>query len=239
MEPVEKLKSFLETQRYQRKEHPDFNPENGHYPFITISRETGAGGNSAAAAILEEFNKQNDSLFLGWQKFNQELCLKVAEDPELKKFSIQHHFSKEYLSQAEDLLNQHFVGSAPQDKVNHKIFRLMESLAAYGKVILVGRGGVCLTRHYPLGLHLRLVAPLPVRVEKIAELFQKTTEKAKAYVLERDRAREEFLRAYFNRDIHDPHLYDAVFNTSGISLEVIAKSVVEMLRQKAGLLTRT
>ncbi len=228
MSEIEKVKSFLETLKYEEARMDQCALKEGVYPFVTISRETGAGGNSAANAILDELNKRNVSFCGGWQKFNQELCHKVAEDPKFKA-SLTALLNSEYRSHIQDMLEQLIIGSAPQDAVNHRIFEWIEMLAHYGKVILIGRAGVCLTRHLPLGVHIRLIAPLEDRIQRVSTLFKMTLKKAGEYVWEQDSAREKFMRAYFNQNINHSGLYDAVWNTSEVPFSLVAESAVELM----------
>ena len=73
MSELEKIKSFLESASYEGKQGPGLDRGNGRYPFVTISRQAGAGGNSLGDAILDELKDRRDPLFQGWQRW-QHLC---------------------------------------------------------------------------------------------------------------------------------------------------------------------
>ena len=47
--------------------------------------------------------------------------------------------------------------------------QIMHELAERGDVILVGRGGSQILKDDPQAFHVRLVAPLPVRVRRVME----------------------------------------------------------------------
>ncbi len=237
MTHIEKVKSFLQTAAYHEKNGSGLDLKKGNYPFLTISREAGAGGNSLADAVLEAMKEKKAECFQDWQRFNQELCRMISEEPGLK-VSLEPLLKFEYRSQIEDMMEEIIVGTTPQDVVNKKVLHLMRTLAAFGKVILVGRGGVCITRHLPLGVHVRLVAPLEARIRKMSNLLELTYEKAKEFVFEQDKSRARFLKTYFGRDIADPLLYDAVWNTGTVPLDQIAQSVLMMLEKKLAFLKR-
>lgn len=115
------------------------------------------------------------------------------------------------------------------------LFKVIRALAARGKVIIVGRAGVCLTRQLPGGFHLRLVSPLPTRVRRVMAALSISDKEARRAILQRDRARASLVKNYFLRDIDDPLLYDMVWNTETIAPKAIAattlRGVEAMLRQ--------
>ena len=230
----EEIRQFLEGA--QREGERPWNPDlrNGRHPFVTISRQTGAGGHSLAQALLEEMEKQPDPLFHGWKMFDQELCRLILEDPKLK-VSMQSLLSEEYRSQIEDILQTLIEGAATQDAVVRRTFQVLRTLATMGKVILVGRAGCCVTEGLAFGVHLRLVAPEPVRIRRMMRLLNLSSEEEARRVIKRqDADRARLVKDYFNRDINDPLLYNAVWNTDSVALETVAASVIQMIRGRVG-----
>ncbi len=234
MSEFDKVKSFLEATTYEEERCRCFDETKGRNPFVTISRETGAGGNSLARVILEEIKRQSkgEPLFEGWQVFNQELCQKVAEEPGLS-VSLQSLMTSERHSMIEDIMRELINHETPQDVVNKKIFKLIFSLATAGKAVLVGRGASCLTRNLPLGIHLRLVASPASRIKRMAQLLKITERKAGELVREQDKARENHVRVFFDKDINDPLLYDTTWNTDTVPLQEIARSVISLTQSRA------
>lgn len=231
MANVEKLKSFLETTSYETKRCSCLGQEKGMNPFVTISREAGAGGHSIAEAILSELDKRTGPLFQGWHVIDHEICELLSREPGLQ---VSYHklITHEYHSQIQDMLDQLVVGDSPQDKVVKKIFMVFRSLASAGKVILVGRGGCALTRNLPLGVHLRLVAPLDDRIRATMTSLGSNEKKTRELIQEQDKGRKVLFRNFFNCDVSDPLLYDEVWNTSKVPAEVIARSVVDLIEAR-------
>ena len=231
MANVEKLKSFLETNSYESKRCSCLDAEKGINPFVTVSREAGAGGHSVAEAILAELEKRSGPLFQGWHIIDHEICELLSREPGLQ---VSYHklITHEYHSQIQDMLNQLVAGDSPQDKVLKKIFTFFRSLASVGKVILVGRGGCVLTRNLPLGVHLRLVAPLDDRIRATMTSLGYGEKKARELIQEQDKGRKVLFRNFFNCDVSDPLLYDAVWNTAKVPAEVIARSVVDLIEAR-------
>jgi cytidylate kinase len=204
----------------------------GVYPFITISRQTGAGGHTLAEAILREMSKRSgDPLLLGWQMLDQELCQCVLADPKLN-VPLEELLTEKHRSELEDSLAQIFSNATPQFAVYRRMFKLIQGLATIGKVIIVGRSGAFLTRNLPGGVHVRLVASYESRVEKMMQQFHQDRAGAEKLVRDQDESRERLVRTYFHQNISDPSHYDAVWNTDRTPIDQIARLVVEMVRLK-------
>ena len=85
MSEVTTIKTFIDTISYKEKIAKRTDLTKGLYPFVTISRQTGAGGNRLAKAIVKEMEQlPNDPLFQGWQILDREICERLVADPELK-----------------------------------------------------------------------------------------------------------------------------------------------------------
>lgn len=233
MTDFEKIKTFISSIAYKKEGEA---LRHASFPFVTISRQAGAGGNSLAEGILNELKRHSSPALQGWQRFNQELCKKVAQEAGLK-VPLEPLLKFESRSAIEDMLEEMMTGKTPQEVVNKKIFQLLRGLAVNGKVILIGRGGACLTRDLPFGVHIRLVASLEARIKRMVDLLELSYPKAKELVLEQDKSRERLVKTYFNRDVEDPLLYHAVWNTGLVSMKQIARSVVLMIEEKVSLMT--
>jgi len=229
--PIGEIRGFLDAVAY-RGVHPRApGATRASHPFITISRQTGAGGHTLAQVLLQQMRRDGDPLLEGWQMFDRELCEKLMGDPTLR-VSMQSLLTEEYHSQIEDLLFNMMLGDTPQDIVVKKIFQTVRTLTTVGKAIIVGRAGSCVTKGLPLGVHVRLVAPEPVRVRRMMQLLRVSEQEARAVVQKQDRDRARLVRDFFHRDINDPLLYDAVWNTDAVSLEAIAEAMIALIVSK-------
>jgi cytidylate kinase len=232
MNPLEKMKSFLDASQYEEARCSCLDFAKGRNPFVTVSREAGAGGHSLAVAILKEVGKEHSPLYGGWQICDQEICRMIAEEPGLKVYT-ESLLAREYHSGVEDFLKELLEGDSPQDAVIHRMFGIIRKFAVLGKVVFVGRGAVCLTRDLPLGVHIRLVASLESRIGRMAEYLRVTEKRAREITLEQDQARARLVKTYFDKDIEDPLLYDAIWNTDRAPVDEIAKFTVGMVKRKA------
>ncbi len=224
-----KVDTFLSAMSYKYDHSKD---KFQIYPFITISREVGAGGRTLANTILQKMEQELDKdLFHGWQVFDQELCKLVLQDSKLK-VSLHSLLTEEYHSKVEDMVAELALGYSGQDVVMFKIFKIIRTLASVGKVIIVGRGGACVTQKMPLGLHFRLVAPLKVRIQRMEQILNTHQDEALEIIQEQDKARRRLVKSFFNREIDDPLLYHAIFNSNSMSISNIANTIVELIKMK-------
>ncbi len=157
--------------------------------------------------------------------FDERLAELVAENPSLK-VSLRGLAEEEFASGIQDMVSTWIGGLSPQSAVVGHLFKVIRSLAAAGKVIIVGRAGACLTRRLPGGLHLRLVSSFPTRVRRMMTVKSLSEKDARRAVAERDRARASLVKNYFHREIDDPLLYDMVWNTESVAPEVIAATTL-------------
>ncbi|OQA57180.1 MAG: cytidylate kinase [Candidatus Omnitrophica bacterium ADurb.Bin277] len=235
MGEIEKLKSFVDSFQYREKYLAAIDPKNGRYPFITISRDTGAGGHNLADAVMALIDQEKkDPLFQDWQICDQEICSRLARDSRLK-VSRESLIVTEYRSATEDVLSQLLTGEASQEKIARRMFAMMRDLAVYGKSIIIGRGATCLTRNLSYGIHIRLVASLPSRISLMMKAHGKDEKWAREKIREQDRAKAAFVKNFFHKDIHDPLLYDAIWNTDRIGIDEIARILVSWIKNKAAL----
>lgn len=203
------------------------------HPFVTISRQAGAGGHSLANAILDTFARQDDTeLFGEWQVFDQELCELVAQDPAFAK-SLDSLRGEEYRTTIDDFFHQILQASVDQDYVMTRVFQVVRAVASIGKAVIVGRAGSQLTRGMGPAVRLRIVAPEEDRIRRLAELHHLSERKARAEARKLDESRARLLRTHFHADIDDPTEYDAVWNTRSASVEDIAASVAAVLKVRA------
>ena len=90
-----------------------------------------------------------------------------------------------------------------------------------------------MTRDLPLGIHVRLEAPIESRVRRIMQSLGLSEKKAREEIAEKDKAKAELVKTFFHKDLRDPLLFDVLWNTDRVPLEEISKTLIEMIRDKA------
>lgn len=202
-------------------------------PFVTISRQAGAGGHTLAGILLDRLNDDPDKeLFGGWEMFDQKLVSMVADDPDLT-VSAESLLGEEYHKTADDFFRQILTSTTHQDIVMDRIFRLVRVLAEVGKAVIVGRAGSEVTRDLGPSVAVRLVAPKEQRVARMMELHELNEKKATELTDKYDSGRARLLKRHFKADIDDPLRYDATWNTGSASFEAIADSIIVQLKERA------
>jgi cytidylate kinase len=215
----------------ERRDFEDL-PEYG-FPFVTISRQAGAGGHLLSYVILSEFLKfKGNPIFEGWHVFDKDLCEVIAKDPILQ-VSVQDLVSEKYQSEFREFIESLFTGQSRQYMLYKTTFKVVRMLSVIGKVIIVGRGSALVTADLPQGIHIRLVAPKSNRVVWMMKRFKLNKEAATKAIDKQDADRRKLVKLFFHRDIEDPLLYDAVWNTGKVPLEVITRATLDMIRERA------
>ena len=199
-------------------------------PFITISRESGAGGHLLAHVLTADFQKYTEfEFFKGWHVFDREICQVVADDPELET-SFNDLLSESYRSEFRELINNLFSGRSEQYIKFQKVFKVVRILATLGKVILVGQAAACVTADMPSGIHIRLVAPAATRTRWMMKKFNLSKEESMAMMERQDTNRRNVVKNFFNKSIDDPLLYHATFNGDKITPHEMSYAIIEMLK---------
>ncbi|MEI7881108.1 MAG: cytidylate kinase-like family protein [bacterium] len=227
MKHLQMIQKFLS----EKRDFDDF-PEYG-YPFVTVSRQSGAGGHLLSYVILTEFLKHRDNpLFEGWHVFDRELVELVARDPLLQK-DMEVLLAEKYRSQFNDFVESLYTGRSEQHTLYKTTFKVVRMLSLIGKVIIVGRGGSLISADLPQGIHIRLVAPEAHRVVWMMKRFKMNKEAAREAVHKQDVDRKKLIKLFFNRDIEDPLLYDMVWNTGKVELDVITRATIDLIRKRS------
>lgn len=230
MSPANPIEKFLHGHMYDTKggaRSPQLRP------FVTISRQAGAGGHTLANILVERLDKHPDrNLFGDWEVFDQKLVAMVADDPDLR-VSVEALLGEEYRKQSEDFFRQLITATTHQDIVMDRMFRLVRAIAEVGKSVIVGRAGSEVTRGLGPSVSVRLVAPEKFRIHRMMELHGLSEKEAVASVDRHDSGRARLLRRHFRVDIDNPLLYDTIWNSGKVDMEEIADSVVALLESRA------
>ncbi|MDE2291254.1 MAG: cytidylate kinase-like family protein [Elusimicrobia bacterium] len=229
MERPELLLRYLSSHAYERTQGC---PEPGLRPFLTISRQAGAGGHTLAELIPKAFEETGAEKLKGWQWADRAICESLAADPKMG-VSLDSLLDERFRGHLEDYLSQTIVGTAPQMRVHRALFRTIRSLAAFGRVVILGRGGVCCTRGFKGGVHVRLIGSRPVRVQRTMSRLSCGKVEAERWVDAQDKERAGLLKEYFGARIDDPMLYDVVLNTDRWSPKETAAAIADLVLARA------
>ncbi|HPJ16512.1 MAG TPA: cytidylate kinase-like family protein [Spirochaetota bacterium] len=211
--------------------------DNANYiPFITFSREYGCGGDHITQKICSVLSScsGSDGKVYEWKRINHEVIAEAAAE-----IGVPAEIVKEMTYQK---IDEYFVSSffnfsfskyskPSVDTVRNAIARVIAKFAHEGRVIILGRGGASITRHYKNSLHIRLHAPIEWRVKQVAEREDISIEKAKVLIHKIDSERSS-LRNYFEGTATDKTIFDAIYNSMTLSEDEIIESILAIARKK-------
>ena len=194
---------------------------------VTISRQAGCGG-VIVAEKLSKYLEQHapPPPGLAWTIFDRDLMLKVLADHRLPSH-LEKFIPEDRVSAIEDTLADIFGVRPTAETLVQQTAETIVKLAELGNVILVGRGANFVTAKVPHMVHVRLVAPLEDRIERIIRDDKKSPDEARKFCLEEEQSRARFIKTYFHGDINDPVNYHLVINTSRVGYDNAARLIGE------------
>lgn len=222
MNHVEMLKKYLANRN-------DVDIADHGYPFVTISRQPGAGGHALGRQIIRQLDALPSAGWNhGWDLFDQKLCAYLAQDPATQA-SFEQLASEEYREGVQESVYEMFVGRAEQYLLQKRIAEVIRFLAYIGRVVIIGRAGMCAARTLRTGIHIRLVAPEDVRLNRMMQEMKVGPDEALREMRRQEKDRTRLIRSFYNEDVNSPLLYDLVLNTDRLDNDLMARVVTELL----------
>jgi cytidylate kinase len=213
---------------------------------ITISRQYGSGGRKTAERLAE---------LLGYPLFDKRFMTQIASnvgmsDTEVVDYSEESYNPKSFIKQIRSLLGQHDIvaevstrergvdGSEVQTRRSLDEMQAMDMLkaavrAAYEKdnVVIVGRGAQVILRDMEDAFHVRVIAPMQHRMNRL-ELYEHLSyNDAWTLAQERDKANLEYMQRLFNENPDNPLLYDMVINTAKFTVDAAAQVIADTMKK--------
>ena len=142
---------------------------------------------------------------------------------------ISSHFSPDYG------LNFNLSNIEPEiffteDRYLKATQEIMRKLASQSRVIFLGRGSQVIFKDRQDALHLRLVAPLDLRIKRVAAMLNVSTKEATKNVLEVDKSRAAYLRDFYSVDVNDANCYHLTVNTGLFDYGQTSQLVLEAIK---------
>ena len=201
-------------------------------PVVTISRESGCPAKKLAVLLVEKLNSANLKFTkdLPWRWISKEIMEESAKELDVDLSEIKYVFDYKTHGILEDFMLSHSKKLfKPDMKIRNTIAKVIRSFADEGNAIIVGRGGVAITRDIPKSLHIQLEAPLEWRAVRTSEKQNLAIEDARKYCLDIDRKREQF-RDYFQGKGNDYTRVDLNFNCMTLTLDEIAEIIISSMK---------
>jgi len=109
---------------------------------------------------------------------------------------------------------------------------VVTDLARSQRLVILGRGSQFILKDYPEVLHVLIVAPSELRVNRVIKDLNLDQQAAEREVARSDNSIREFMKRYFRAELEDPEHYDLVINTEHLSFQAAASIVVDALSLK-------
>lgn len=195
-------------------------------PFVTISRQTGAGGITIGQALVQYLKEHDTGAKCPWTLFDRNIVQCVVEEHHLSKDTARFMHEKK-TSEIKDIMETLFNLHPPAFALVKRTSETILHLAQMGYSVIVGRGGNIVTHRLKGGLHVRLIASLETRVKHTAEYYGLSSSEAAQKVENEDLGRRDYVKQNFGKNIDDLYLYDLIINTDHISYDRAARMIAE------------
>jgi cytidylate kinase len=201
----------------------------GPGPVITLSREYGCPAKAIAQKLSEVLSNHLDksgTKYL-WKWYSKEILDESARQLQIDPSKIKYVFDYEKKGMLEDFFSSFSQYYQSDRKIRSTIKKVIREIADQGHAIIVGRGGIAITRDMPNSLHINLIAPLEWRSVIISERYNVSTEEARSSAIDIDKKRKEF-RDYFEGKNTDYTSPDISFNCMTLSIDEIVSTILKV-----------
>ncbi len=120
--------------------------------------------------------------------------------------------------------------STDKDLYLHALKTAILDYAQSGEGVVIGRGGTIILHDVPGVVHLRCVAPMEVRVPRIARALDCDEPHAEKVASQSDHDRSGFYRFFFHCSWSDRELYDVIINTARLSTDTAVGIVLNAVK---------
>ena len=213
-------------------------------PVITVSRLTGSGGATIGQRLAQR---------LGASYLNTQIIQEVAH-----RLGISEATASEYNERAEAFIERlarvlwHSnpalapistpASPLPFESTTQAFVEVTRELireaARTGNAVIFGHGAQFILAQQPGVLHVRFIAPLAFRIEKVMRREEISRAEAERRVREEDQRRANGIRQFYQADWHAPDPFHLILNTAlwdeESCIRLVLQAVEELTRQARG-----
>lgn len=208
---------------------------------ITISRELGSEGDKIADLMCEA---------LGYCRVDKAMLTQIAEESGVHMDAVLEmergvtrrarlvsgEMTSLYRKQASAFERR---GAIDEKAYTQVLQETMEQFAQEGNAVIVGRGGQMVLRDWPGALHVRLFAPIEIRVQRIMQRENLSQAEAARRIEQSDEQKRQYIRQmYNNADWRNSKYYHLLIDTGRIPAEVTAQIIVLAAQDKGSVADR-
>jgi len=226
------MDKFISAQfkQWQQKEKIDVEEVKKPHPFITISREYGSGGYEIAHEIASAINTGGTSDPV-WAAYDRKLLEKVMDDTGLSE-SLTETMTSNARKSMTNFIQTSFSKFPSQVTVFRRLVETIRLLAINGHVIVVGRAGNVITRDIPGGMHIRIIAPMEYKIERMVHLTGQKRPDVEKLIKTKTKERDGFIKEYVKFEPADPDNYDLIINNDRYTSKEAAQLIISAIKLK-------
>ena len=180
---------------------------------ITISREFGSDGDAIAQRVAQT---------LGYHFVDQKFIGIILEQYGYVEFD------KEYANLPTFWERFDAQREKQRDVMVKMLNQVIQAVAHHGNVVILGRSGFEVLGGFADVLHIRLQAPLMVRIQRVMAQQQIPFEQAESIVKSNDKVRMAFVEEFYRIPWASIHAFDLVINTGKISPDQATSWVISL-----------
>ena len=202
--------------------------------IVTMEREYGAGGSAIAQKLAAHLN---------WKVWDQALTAEIARMARCDQNSVarlEERVDPLFYRLMKVFMRGSYERSLPVpglenlDADSMVVFmqRVIESAAAAGNCVIVGRGAPYLLRGRPDAFHVFVYAPVEEKIRRVRELGKSESE-AVELVEAIDQERATFVKKYFGKEWPSRHLYHLMIN-SAVGDDAVVRTILSEMETLNG-----
>ena len=197
---------------------------------ITISREYGCPGipisNEVARALTAEKHAE-------WSVVDKQIVNQAAEELDVPAKLLEQIAKDKPKGIFEELFMSFSDIHLPTDlKIKKTIARILRTVALHGNVVILGRGGVVLSRDIQKSLHVHLHASVSWRIGRVKTLENLTSDNEAIGRIKTVDSERVFLKNYFAGETLDSNIYDVSCNCQYLTQDQIVQSILHLAKAK-------
>jgi cytidylate kinase len=197
-------------------------------PVITLSRQVGSLGDEIGRAV---------SIRLGIRLVDQDILSEIGQRLGVPATRVSHRDERDpnIVSELVRTMRRLYPATVtPATSDNTELDpasylqvtrQVIWEVARTGDVVIVGRGASFVLGEHPDTLHVLVVAPVDVRVERLMATDGLSETQARKRVAESDSSRARYIRRFYHANWLDLNNYDLVLNSGHFS-ELHATSLI-------------
>lgn len=181
---------------------------------ITLSRQVAAHGDEVAEILAKKIN------------------YKFFTRKEIERKIIELGFPESKMPKYDERKPSFFASLAKnRDEYLYYAQLAILEAAAQENVIIIGRGAFAVLQGIPNNVSIRLVADERTRVSRLMKEFNWNEKQALQRIQESDDNRAGFHLNFYNVNVTDNSMFDAVLNTGTLSLENTAEIIAQIVEK--------